>query len=354
MRLLNQYLFSRLLTSVLMVLLVICSLDILSKFIDELDNITNNYTFLEVCIHLALNIPGSIYRYMPFATLVGVLIGLGSLASTSELIIMRAAGVSLLRLAFSVIKPVLLLIIVVLLLAEYVIPTAGQYSENRRDIKRQGIKTEQSSYGGLWNHEGNEYMHFNSVQANGQLLEVTRYNFDAKNELTSTSFAQSAIYINGQWQEENIVETVITESVIEQHSYQTRPWNIQLSPALLSVLVQQPEDLSISKLYFYIAYLEQQNIDNSAYKLSFWNKILQPLAIISLVVISISFIFGPLREVTMGYRIFSGVVVGIIFQLTQKLLGPTSLVYGFAPLVAVLIPIIFCFGLGFFLLLRNR
>ncbi len=197
-------------------------------------------------------------------------------------------------------------------------------------------------------------MHFNSVQANGQLLGVTRYNFDAKNELTSTSFAQSAIYINGQWQEENIVETVITESVIEQHSYQTRPWNIQLSPALLSVLVQQPEDLSISKLYFYIAYLEQQDIDNSAYKLSFWNKILQPLAIISLVVISISFIFGPLREVTMGYRIFSGVVVGIVFQLTQKLLGPTSLVYGFAPLVAVLIPILFCFGLGFFLLLRNR
>jgi lipopolysaccharide export system permease protein len=267
---------------------------------------------------------------------------------------MRAAGVSLLRLAFSIIKPVLLLIIVVLLLAEYVIPTAEQYSENRRDIKRQGIKTEQSSYGGLWNREGNEFMHFNSVQANGQLLGVTRYNFDEKNELTSTSFAQSAIYINGQWQEENIVETVITSSVIEQHSYQTRPWDIQLSPSLLSVLVQEPDDLSISKLYFYITYLEQQNIDNSSYKLSFWNKVLQPLAIISLVVISISFIFGPLREVTMGYRIFSGVVVGIVFQLTQKLLGPTSLVYGFAPLVAVLIPILFCFGLGFFLLLRNR
>jgi lipopolysaccharide export system permease protein len=117
MRLLNQYLFSTLLSSILMVLLVICSLDMLSKFIDELDNIDSNYTFLEVCFHVALNIPGSIYRYMPFAALVGSLIGLGSLASTSELIIMRAAGVSLVRLAFSIIKPVLLLIIVVLLLA---------------------------------------------------------------------------------------------------------------------------------------------------------------------------------------------------------------------------------------------
>jgi lipopolysaccharide export system permease protein len=337
-----------------MVLLVICSLDMLSKFIDQLDNLTNSYTFLEVSIYVALNIPGSIYRYMPFAALVGSLIGLGSLASTSELTIMRAAGVSLVRLAFSIVKPILLLIIAVLLLAEYVIPTAEQYSENRRDIKRQGIKTEQSSYGGLWNREGNEFMHFNSVQANGQLLGVTRYSFDDKNELISTSFAQSAIYINGQWQEENIVETIITPTSVEQYQYQTRPWNIQLSPALLSVLVQEPENLSISKLYFYIDYLERQSIDNGSYKLSFWNKILQPLAIISLVVISISFIFGPLREVTMGYRIFSGVVVGIVFQLTQKLLGPTSLVYGFAPLVAVLIPILLCFCAGFFLLLRNR
>jgi lipopolysaccharide export system permease protein len=337
-----------------MVLLVICSLDMLSKFIDQLDNITNNYTFLEVFIYVALNIPASIYRYMPFAALVGGLIGLGSLASTSELIIMRAAGVSLIRMTVSIMKPVILLIVFVLLLAEYVIPTAVQYSENRKDIKRQGIESVMSSYGGLWNREGNEFMHFNSVQANGKLLGVTRYNFDKNNQLTSTSFAQSAIYINGQWQEENIIETVITPSAIEKNSYQVRPWNIQLSPEILSVLIQEPDDLSISKLYFYINYLEQQNTDNESYKLSFWNKVLQPLAIISLVVISISFIFGPLREVTMGFRIFSGVVVGIIFQLTQKLLGPTSLVYGFSPLVAVLIPILFCFAVGFFLLLRNK
>jgi lipopolysaccharide export system permease protein len=354
MRLLNQYLFSTLISSILMVLLVICSLDMLAKFIDELDKITNDYTFLEVCIYVGLNMPASIYRYMPFAALVGGLIGLGSLASTSELLIMRAAGVSLMRLTASIIKPVLLLIVIVLLLAEYVIPTAEQYSENRRDIKRQDIKTALSSRGGLWNREGSEFMHFNSVQANGKLLGVTRYNFDEKNELTSTSFAQSAIYINGQWQEENVIETVITPSVIKKNTYQVRPWKIQLSPALLSILVQKPESLSISKLYQYITYLDQQNIDNGSYKLSFWNKVLQPLAIISLVVISISFIFGPLREVTMGYRIFSGVVVGIVFQMSQKLLGPISLVNGFSPLVAVLIPILFCFGMGFFLLLRNR
>ncbi|MFT6389244.1 MAG: lipopolysaccharide export system permease protein [Cellvibrionaceae bacterium] len=354
MRLLNRYLFSTIFSSVLMVLMVICALDLLAKFIDELDSITERYTFFEVMIYVSLNIPVSIYRYMPFAALVGGLIGLGSLAATSELITMRAAGVSLLRITLSVLKPILLLVIVVVFLAEYVIPAAEQYAENRRSLKLEGVKSALSSRSGLWNREGNEFMHFNSVQAKGQLLGITRYRFNDNNQLQATSFAKSAIYINGAWQEEGITETVITENGTKSQEYLYRPWNVQLSPALLAILVQDSDNLSISKLYYYINYLQEQSIDSGRYQLSFWSKVLQPFAIISLVLIAVSFIFGPLREVTMGYRIFSGVVVGIVFQLTQKLLGPVSLVYGFSPLIAVLIPITVCFFLGFFLLFRNR
>ena len=136
--------------------------------------------------------------------------------------------------------------------------------------------------------------------------------------------------------------------------YPVRRWDSQLSPALLSVLVQDSDNLSISKLHHYINYLGRQGIESDRYQLSFWSKTLQPLAIISLVLIAVSFIFGPLREVTMGYRIFTGVVFGIVFQLTQKMLGPVSLVYGFPPVIAVLIPIAACFLFGFLLLARNR
>jgi lipopolysaccharide export system permease protein len=40
--------------------------------------------------------------------------------------------------------------------------------------------------------------------------------------------------------------------------------------------------------------------------------------------------------------------------LLQKLLGPSSLVFGFPPLIAVMIPILLCFGLGIYLLNRAR
>ena len=113
-------------------------------------------------------------------------------------------------------------------------------------------------------------------------------------------------------------------------------------------------ELSPTGLFEYIAFLEQQGLDTKAYELAFWQKCLHPLAIMSLVLVALSFIFGPLRSSTMGYRIFIGVVVGISFQFTQNLLGPSSLIYGFSPFYAVLSPIIIISALGLILLYRVR
>lgn len=357
MRLLNGYIFRTTVASIIVVLVVITALDILAKLIDELGELTAAYTFNEALLYVALAIPSSMYQYMPFAGLVGGLVGLGSLASTSELVVMRAAGVSLLRLTWAVLKPVLWFIAAMLLFAEYVIPISDQYAENRRSTLLQSGNSALSAQGGIWNREGDLFMHFNQVQANGKLLGVTRYQYDNNQRLMTASFAQTALYVNGQWQEEDVVETRFPTDkaqAIMTERYDSRVWDTELSPNLLTILVQDTDNLAITKVYDYAQYLDKQSLDNGKYLLAFWSKILQPLVIISLVLVAISFIFGPLREVTMGYRIFTGVVVGIGFQLTQKLLGPASLIYGISPLFAVLLPILFCLALGLFLLARTR
>jgi lipopolysaccharide export system permease protein len=115
-----------------------------------------------------------------------------------------------------------------------------------------------------------------------------------------------------------------------------------------------PDQLSIKGLSDHIKYLKLQGLDSKKYELAFWEKCFHPFIIISLVLIAVSFVFGPLRSTTMGYRIFIGVVVGIIFQFTQKLLGPSSLIYGFSPLYAVLFPIVIFLFIGLFVLSKIR
>jgi lipopolysaccharide export system permease protein len=51
-------------------------------------------------------------------------------------------------------------------------------------------------------------------------------------------------------------------------------------------------------------------------------------------------------------RVVTGLVIGIIFKFVQDLLSPASLVFGFPPAIASLIPIVVCFLVGYMLMRR--
>ncbi|MCV6605750.1 MAG: LptF/LptG family permease, partial [Porticoccaceae bacterium] len=129
-------------------------------------------------------------------------------------------------------------------------------------------------------------------------------------------------------------------------------WQTDLSPDLLNLISVPTEPLSIRGLHYYAGYLQNQGQDAQSYWLEFWNKALQPLSVLSLVIVAISFIFGPLRQVTMGFRIFTGVIFGMSFWISQKMLGPSSLVYEFPPVIGVLVPIAVFMLIGMLLLRR--
>ncbi|MGD8174331.1 LPS export ABC transporter permease LptG [Marinimicrobium sp. ARAG 43.8] len=370
MRKISRYVARTVFAAISLVLIVVLSLDLIGSFIDEMGDLRGNYTVLEALLYISLTLPGRLYEYLPYACLIGCLVGLGLLASSSELVVMRAAGVSVKRITWLVLKPVLAFIVLGLVLGEFVTPYTDQVAESRRAVAMGGQRALHTERG-FWHREGNSYMYFNAIQPNGILHGVTRYEFDDQQRLTEASYAEQVTYQSDYWQEEDVAVTRFvrdengeapdrtSENIegiegTETAEYALRRWNTDLTPALLNIIALQPEALSIRNLAFYSNYLSEQRLESSEYRLAFWEKALQPLATISLVLVAISFIFGPLREVTMGQRIFTGVVFGIAFRLTQSLLGPSSLVFGFPPLVAVLIPIAACTLFGFYLLSRTR
>src|SRR5690625_2110968 len=110
MRKINWYVGKTVFMAVLMVLLVLLALDVVGTFIDEMGSLRGEYTLFEALVYVLLTVPGRVYQYLPYASLVGCLAGLGILANASELVVIRAAGVSVARLSWMVIKPVLLLV----------------------------------------------------------------------------------------------------------------------------------------------------------------------------------------------------------------------------------------------------
>ena len=348
---LDRYIGTSVFFAILAVLGIIVGLALLFAYIDELGDISATYGLLDAGVWVLLTIPRRIYEMLPMAALIGCLIGLGNLASSSELTIMRAAGVSIRRIVWAVMKPMLVIMLAGVLIGEYLAPWSENLAQANRAMAQGGGEA-QSSKRGLWHRQGDEFIHINAVQPNGVLLGVTRYQFDAQRNLLSASFARRALFQSDHWQLEDVVTTQLQEQSTAVDNSPSQRWDVQLNPQLLGTVVLEPEALSVTGLWRYIHYLADQGLANGRYWLAFWTKILQPLVTAALVLMAISFIFGPLRSVTLGQRVFTGVLVGFVFKIGQDLLGPSSLVFGFPPLLAVLIPAAICALAGLVLLRR--
>lgn len=351
MRRIDRYIVSNVAAAMLLVMAIVLSLDFMFAFIAEMEELKGNYQVFEAFVFVFTTLPRRIYDYLPLAAFMGCLVGLGAMAKNSELVVLRAAGVSTGRIVLSTMKPALGVVLLSVLIGEYVAPVTERIAQSQRAIQ-QGASENTVIKSGFWHREGPVFMHFNAVEPNGVLHGVSLQYYDQYRQLTMARFARRAIYQREVWQLEQVVETRFAEGRTFRQAFPSMVWETNLSPALLSVLMLKPDNLSISGLYTYVSYLQEQDLNAAEYLMAFWKKVLQPLTTAVLVLVAISFVFGPLRSVTMGFRVFSGVIVGLVFKYAQDLLGPSSLVFGFHPIYATLIPIVICLLAGIFLLKR--
>lgn len=351
MRRINRYLGKTVLASTFGALLVLVSLLVISELINELGDMEGDYGFTTVLTYVGLLVPGMVYEYLSYATFLGCVIGLGIHANANELVVLQAAGVSLLRIGWAIMRPVLLVIVIGFLWGEYVTPLAAELAENTRSAALGD--EEDTSRSSLWHRDGDAFAYFESVQSNGRLFGITRYEFDESGRLLSSLYAEQAIYQDSYWQLENGMVSRFVDQRVEQEEFIQRAWHTDLSPDQLKLLVLEPESLSIRNLYRYAQSRDRQGLDSRHYWLSFWQKVMQPLTILGLVLVGISFIFGSLRESSMGFRVTLAILVGIIFEMSQNLLGTSSLALGFPAALAVLFPTLLSIAFGTWLLKRS-
>ena len=350
---LSSYIGINVFSAIAVSLVAIVGLDFVAGIIDQMGDIRRNYQFTDVLIYTATKLPSTIYEFIPLASLIGCLVGLGMLATNSEVVVIRAAGVSLRRIVYLVFRPVILFILAATLIGEYLSPYLDQLADSKREYLRKG-ESALDSTSGFWAKEGNEFIHYNAVFPGGVLFGVTRYKLNEQRRLEEASFSSRVTFnkTEGFWVEENVSSTLFVEQKTSTKKWVTRQWRTELTPEVLSLNILPAEALSAGSLNDHIDYLEERNADSAKYRLAFWSKVLQPLAIFSLVLVGIAFVFGPLRQATVGFRVFVGVLFGISFKLLSDILGPLSIVFQISPILAVLTPIIICISIGLILLRR--
>ncbi|MBQ0755000.1 MAG: LPS export ABC transporter permease LptG [Gammaproteobacteria bacterium] len=353
MRHLNRYLWRAVMVPSLALLLVLVVLNGLFAFIYELEWLRDDYQALQALLFVVTISPRTIVDFMPMAILLGTLLGLGLLANSGELTVIRAAGVSTLRICWMVMRPALLLLCLTALVGEYLAPYTEQVAQSNRALAESGGEALKSKYG-YWHREGDEFIHINAVQPNGVLYGVTRYRYDELDRLQESLFIERAIFQGDHWFMEGISASALSDGEVSAYKKDTGVWQTSLTPQLLSMVILKPEHLALSKLKEYADYLAEQELEAGEYLLAFWQKILQPFATLGMVLIATSFVFGPLRQVTMGLRMTAGIAAGLLFHYGQQFFGQLSLVFEVSPLLAAAVPAALSFVIGMILLQRSR
>ncbi|WP_069384411.1 LPS export ABC transporter permease LptG [Halomonas caseinilytica] len=348
---LDRYIARNVLGAILVVQVVLLGLDLVITYINDLGDVEGDYGALQVLLYLVMRLPWRFYQYAPVGVLIGALIGLGGMASSNELTVMRAAGRSLGRILWGVMKPVILVIVVVLFIAEFVSPRTEQFASAWRLERLQGEGAVLTERGG-WQREGDSFYRFGAIRADNVVLDLTRYRFEGR-ELREAMNARRAVWRDGGWVLEDVNTTRFVEGRTEATHRATKPWQTELTPAELDRLLRDVETQAPSELWAHARYLQSQGQEATQPLLYFWQKMMMPLTMASLMLVAASFVFGPLRSVAAGTRVFYGVVTGLVFKYLQDLLGPASTVFGFSPAWAVLAPTLICAALGLYLLRRS-
>ena len=349
-KILDLYIARTLLGTITVTLSVLIGLSALIKFVEQLRKVgEGDYDMMVAFLYVVLSLPRDLEQFFPMATLLGGLIGMGVLASNSELVIMQAAGMSRWNIIISAMKSSIVMIFLVMAIGEWVTP----FSES----KAKEIRTEAISGGSLfssdqlvWAKDGDHFVSIGQVISRDSLKDINIFDFNDDLSLNTITYAKAGDFDGENWWLSQVDTTKFSSQNVTIDSVEHMRWSSTLTPDKLGIVAVKPEALSITGLLDYVSYLNNNQQDSSRYQLALWRKILQPVSVGVMLLMALSFIFGPLRSVTMGARVIMGVLTGFGFFILNEVFGPISLVYQLPPFFGALLPSVLFAGIAAFML----
>ena len=319
MKILDVYIGKILLSHIMVTIMVLLGLFVFVTFVDELSDIGKGaYGLSQVIQYVVLSIPKILYEVFPMAALIGSIMGLSVLARDSELIVMRAAGISIFRIVFAVLKIGVLLAGVAMFMGEIVSPYTETKAQKIRAESMQNNNIGQEQNFGLWLRDDNTYVNVGEILPDLTLLKVKIFEFDNQNFLRFLSVADQGEYQNQRWLLKGLHRTMIDQESSAADSVTAAYWSTVVSPEILRVFMIQPEQLSIWQLDRYIDHLKTNKQETNNYELAYWSKIVTPFATAVMLILSVPFVFKNSRTGNLGRSLFTGIMVGLGFFILNR------------------------------------
>ena len=356
MNILDRYLAKTVIGGTLLVLVILVALTTFFSFLGEVDRIgTGDYGLTDALEYTLLSVPQQAWEVFPVAALIGTLLGVGGLASSSELVVMRASGLSLLQLARSALLGAVLLAAIALTLGDVVAPPAEQYAQYRRAVALYGELSVAGSQG-VWARDGRTFVNVRQLSDQQQRIDgIFIFEFDDDGRLVRSVQASAARYSADGWSLENVEETLVApDGTTRTTTDPVRAWDTQLSPDLLNLFVVDPGSLSALGLGRYVDYLQRNGLDATRYEHAYWAKLVAPVSVLVMVLLALPFTMGEDRGGGAGKRLMIGLLIGVAFFMANRVLSFSGAVFDLDPVLLAWAPTAVLAAIALWSLSRNR
>ena len=352
---LDRHIVRAVLLGVLMVAGVLLTLGGLFLFMGQQDDIgVGRYDTLDALGFVLLNLPQQAWELLPISGLIGALLGLGTLARGSELVVMRAAGLSVWRIAAAVLMAGLLLGGFGALLGELLAPPMQQLAKQQKAFAK-FADVSFAGRGGAWVRDGNLVFNVERQSGEARFGGMVLYEFSADHRLVAVGRAASArAGADGRWRLDQYAESRFDGDVVVASRTASRAVASNLSAEFLGIAATDPQELPSAVLLRMVRHLEANRLDARQAVYALWSRIARTVAVVAAVLLALPFVLGSLRGAGAGARTTLGLVIGIGFFLLQQMLQSGGVVFDANPVLLAWVPTALMGGMAALLLARAR
>ena len=353
MPIVDRYIARNFLSGAAIVLFILLSLFGLLTLSDVLEDVGKGaFTTFDALTVVGYSLPKIMLDLLPVTALLGVLIGLGAMANHKELVIIRALGPPIGRIAWPLVEVILVIIALVLLVQFFVVPKF-ELSAARIRAKTTPQTIIASTDNEFWTRSGNRFIRIGKVIRQGALRDVEIFELREDGNVQELVQASSVEVLgDGQWLLIDAKTTDLGLADIKEDHSTSKLWQSSLSAQQTSALIVPVEAMAPLALYRYIRLLDQNNLDTHRYRVIFWQQLSIPVGLLAMSLLGIPFLLGSARHVHAGQRVAIGGSIGILFYFSEQMMGQLAILFDLSPAPAALAPDVFLLALALLFLRR--
>ena len=321
-------------------------------FIREINDLgKGGYGLLQVINYVILSMPGHIYEIIPLGVLIGAMYTVGQLSQNSEFTVMRSSGLSIKKIAASLIYVGLFFCLLTFVIGDLISPNSEKNAQ-RLKISSTDSVVSQEFKSGFWIKDGKSFVNIENVLPDSSLEDIHIYEFDNDFKLRTIVNAKEGFFQDGQWKLNDISLTSMGEDKVILTKIENGNWKSLIRPEMMNALIISPEKMSTMNLVKFINYLQINNQKVTKYEIALWEKLVHP--IMPLVMLIFAVPFGFLQERSGGkyLKMFIGIVIGISYQILNTMIRHLGLLNDWQPFMSSLIPTMIFLSIGLFLIFR--